>query len=217
MLVALASSTFMVVSTHFVYFQHYHRDDLVSVDPSRIAASVVAGTGFLAGGAILRTGLSVQGLTTGAGLWLVSSIGLAAGGGMYPESLGATVIGLVALSVVRRFEGKDDGAVRRRVAVTTVGGADALPGLVAAIRAAGCAVSDSEYESVREEGRLTVAFDVDAPSPRLARSAAPRRRESARRGARPDRPARLTFPVVMQAGRFHRNRLGADDGHRGGR
>jgi len=73
------------------------------------------------------------------------------------------VIGLVALSVVRRFEGKDDGAVRRRVAVTTAGGADALPGLVAAIRAAGCAVSDSEYESVREEGRLTVAFDVKAP------------------------------------------------------
>lgn len=164
MLVALASSTFMVVSTHFVYFQHYHRDDLVTVDTSRIAASVVAGTGFLAGGAILRTGLSVQGLTTGAGLWLVSSIGLAAGGGMYPESLGATVIGLVALSVVRRFEGKEDGAVRRRVAVTTAGGADALPGLVAAIRAAGCAVSDSEYESVREEGRLTVAFDVKAPS-----------------------------------------------------
>ena len=48
---------------------------------------------------------------------------------MYPESLGATVIGLVALSVVRRFEGKDDGSVRRRIAVTTVGGADAVPGL----------------------------------------------------------------------------------------
>src|SRR5262249_23648427 len=88
MLVGLASSTFMVVSTHFVYFQHYQKEDLVTVDASRIAASVVAGTGFLAGGAIFRTGLTVQGLTTGAGLWLVSSIGLAAGGGMYPESFG---------------------------------------------------------------------------------------------------------------------------------
>jgi putative Mg2+ transporter-C (MgtC) family protein len=46
--------------------------------------------------------VNVQGLTTGAGLWLVSSIGLAAGGGMYPESFGATAIGLIALSVVRR-------------------------------------------------------------------------------------------------------------------
>ncbi|HEY7139404.1 MAG TPA: MgtC/SapB family protein [Methylomirabilota bacterium] len=164
MLVALASSTFMVVSTHFVYFQHYRKDDLVTIDTSRIAASVVAGTGFLAGGAILRTGLSVQGLTTGAGLWLVSSIGLAAGGGMYPESFGATVIGLVALSVVRRFEGKDDGTVRRRVAVTTIGSANAVPSLVAALRSAGCAVSDSAYESVREEGRLTVTLDVHTPA-----------------------------------------------------
>jgi putative Mg2+ transporter-C (MgtC) family protein len=163
MLVALASSTFMVVSTHFVYFQHYHKDDLVTIDTSRIAASVVAGTGFLAGGAILRTGLTVQGLTTGAGLWLVSSIGLAAGGGMYPESFGATVIGLIALSVVRRFEGKGDGTVRRRIAVTTTGGGASIPGVVDAIRSTGCAVSDAEYESALDEGRLTVTLDVQVP------------------------------------------------------
>jgi putative Mg2+ transporter-C (MgtC) family protein len=153
-----------VVSTHFVYFQHYQKEDLVTVDPSRIAASVVAGTGFLAGGAILRTGITVQGLTTGSGLWLVSSIGLAAGGGMYPESFGATAIGLIALSVVRRFEGKDSGIVRRRVAVTTTGGTTSIPALVSTIRSAGCTVSDSEYESTLEEGRLTVTLDVETPA-----------------------------------------------------
>ena len=92
MLVALASATFMAVSTHFVYFQHYAKEDLVAVDTSRIAAAVVSGTGFLAGGAILRTGLTVQGLTTGAGLWLVSWIGLSSGAGMYTESVAATAI-----------------------------------------------------------------------------------------------------------------------------
>ena len=46
-IVALASATFMVVSTNFVYLQHYGHDDLVTVDPSRIAASVVTGVGFL--------------------------------------------------------------------------------------------------------------------------------------------------------------------------
>jgi putative Mg2+ transporter-C (MgtC) family protein len=55
---------------------HYTKDDLVAVDPSRIAASVVTGIGFLGGGAILRTGLNVQGLTTAAGLWLVAAIGM---------------------------------------------------------------------------------------------------------------------------------------------
>lgn len=163
MLVGLASSTFMVVSTHFVYFQHYLKEDLVTIDTSRIAASVVAGTGFLAGGAILRTGLTVQGLTTGAGVWLVSSIGLAAGGGMYPESVGATVIGLGALSVMRRFERKDDAALRRRLAVTTTAGPASLSAIRAAVRGQGCVVSDVEYESATEEGRLTVTFDLQVP------------------------------------------------------
>src|SRR4051794_22569976 len=73
-IVALASATFMVVSTRFIYFQRYAAGDLVSVDTSRIAASVVSGIGFLGAGAILRTGITIRGLTTAAGLWLVSAI-----------------------------------------------------------------------------------------------------------------------------------------------
>ena len=49
-LVALASATFMLVSTQFVYYQHYQKDDLVVVDTSRIAASVLTGVGFLGAG-----------------------------------------------------------------------------------------------------------------------------------------------------------------------
>jgi putative Mg2+ transporter-C (MgtC) family protein len=121
-LVALASATFMVVSTHMVYFQDYHHGELVEVDGSRIAASVVSGIGFLAGGAILRTGVSVQGLTTAAGLWLVAAIGLCAGGGMYLESVATTVAGLTVLTMLRRFEDKDD-RVRRRLQLTLTDGA----------------------------------------------------------------------------------------------
>ena len=116
-LVALASATFMVVSTHLAFYQHYHEGDFTEVDGSRIAASVVSGIGFLAGGAILRTGISIQGLTTAAGLWLVAAIGLCAGGGMYVESVAATVIGVTALTLLRRFEDKDD-RVRRRLLLT---------------------------------------------------------------------------------------------------
>ncbi len=92
MIVALASATFMVISTHFVYLQHYGKDDLITVDASRIAASIVTGIGFLAGGAIMRTGVSVQGLTTAAGLWLVAAIGMAAGAGMYSVSIFVTLL-----------------------------------------------------------------------------------------------------------------------------
>ncbi len=127
--VALASATFMVVSTHLVYFQHYKAGDLVEVDGSRIAASVVSGIGFLAGGAILRNGITVQGLTTAAGLWLVAAIGLCAGAGMYVESLAATLVGIVSLTMLRRFEDKDD-RIRRRLSLTLEDGSVAVEALV---------------------------------------------------------------------------------------
>src|ERR1700684_1076086 len=72
LIVAMASATFMVISSQFVYYPHYGKDGVVNVDTSRIAASVVPGIGFLAGGAILRSGLTIHGLTTAAGLWLVT-------------------------------------------------------------------------------------------------------------------------------------------------
>ena len=127
LLVGLASTTFMLVSTQFVYFQHYTKDDLISVDPSRIAASVVTGVGFLGGGAILRTGLNVQGLTTAAGLWLVAAIGLSAGAGMYAICVASTVLGVVALTVLRRFEHKEDIGLGRKVTLVLDETAPPLP------------------------------------------------------------------------------------------
>src|ERR1700722_803790 len=105
LLVAVASATFMLVSTQFVYFQSYGKDDLIVVDTSRIAASVVSGIGFLGAGAILRTGISIQGLTTAASLWLVAAVGLAAGGGMYILAVTVTVASLFGLTILRRIEG----------------------------------------------------------------------------------------------------------------
>jgi putative Mg2+ transporter-C (MgtC) family protein len=115
LIVSMASGTFMVISAHFAFCQHYTPGNLVAVDTSRIAASVVAGVGFLGGGSILRTGATVQGLTTAAGLWLVAAIGLCAGSGMYIESVYVTMLGLLALTL-RVLE--DKKVVRRRVVMT---------------------------------------------------------------------------------------------------
>jgi len=117
MIVALASATFMVVSTHFIEHQRYPAGQKVDVDVSRIAAAIVTGIGFLGGGAIMRTGVNVQGLTTAAGLWLVGAIGMAAGAGMFVIAGSVTLLGLVALSVLRRLEDKDDNHVLRRVQI----------------------------------------------------------------------------------------------------
>ena len=76
----------------------------VNVDPSRIASQVVSGIGFLGAGAILRMGVSVKGLTTAASLWTTAGIGLAVGAGMYVLSLFSTLVLLIVLSLMSKFE-----------------------------------------------------------------------------------------------------------------
>jgi putative Mg2+ transporter-C (MgtC) family protein len=161
MLVGLAASTFMVVSINFVYFQHYVRDDLVTVDTSRIGASIVTGIGFLAGGAILRNGLSVQGVTTAAGLWLVTAIGMSAGAGMFVTSAAVTAMGVTALTVLRRFEDKDDHMITRRVRLV-LANADVLEQVITALKEQGVSVSDFDYDRRLddEKKRTEVTFDM---------------------------------------------------------
>jgi len=160
LLVGLASTTFMLVSTHFVYFQHYAKDDLVTIDTSRIAASVVTGVGFLGGGAILRSGLNVQGLTTAAGLWLVAAIGLSAGAGMYAISVASTLMGVIALTVLRRVERKEDDILRRRVTLLLDETALPLAEILAQLSQRGIAVVPAEYDKHVDEHRVQVAFQA---------------------------------------------------------
>ncbi len=70
-------------------------------DPSRLAAQIVTGIGFLGGGAILRHGTSVRGLTTAASIWATCAVGVAVGIGRYALSLGATVLILATLAALR--------------------------------------------------------------------------------------------------------------------
>ena len=72
----------------------------VGADPARIAAGIVAGVGFLGAGAILRSGEGIiAGLTTAATIWVVASIGLAAGAGMYIIAPAAAAIVLIILLI----------------------------------------------------------------------------------------------------------------------
>jgi putative Mg2+ transporter-C (MgtC) family protein len=160
LIVSLASSLFMVVSTQFVYYQRYAPGEMVSVDPSRIGSYVAAGIGFLGAGAILRTGITVQGLTTAAGLWLVAAIGLATGAGMFTESVFATAVGLVALWGLRRIEAKDEGDLRRKVSLVFDENGPAAGEVVRVLGAAGIRASPVEYERSRDERRVHVALHV---------------------------------------------------------
>lgn len=163
-LVGLASSTFMVVSTMFVYFQGYGPNDLVSVDASRIAASVVSGIGFLAGGAILRTGITVQGLTTAAGLWLVAAIGLAAGGGMYVVSVVATLAGVLTLTLLRRLEDKVNDPVNSKLSLGLADDAAVLTSATDALEKLNVKLSQVSYERDLASGKRVFEAMLSLPS-----------------------------------------------------
>jgi putative Mg2+ transporter-C (MgtC) family protein len=75
-----------------------------SGDPTRIAAQIVTGIGFLGAGAIMRTNSGVQGLTTAATVWVNGAVGVAAGGGAYHLAFIATGITVVTLVILRRVE-----------------------------------------------------------------------------------------------------------------
>ncbi|MCG6568527.1 MgtC/SapB family protein [Tessaracoccus sp. Y36] len=96
-LVGLGSSVFTLISVEgFVYMAEYQ----VTRDPSRIAAQIVSGVGFLGAGVIFVNRDVVRGLTTAASIWLAAAIGMACGAGLLPLAAFATLLHFVAVLVV---------------------------------------------------------------------------------------------------------------------
>jgi putative Mg2+ transporter-C (MgtC) family protein len=115
LLVALGSALFTIVGAYGFHAFLESGESVVRADPTRIAAQIVTGIGFLGAGAIIRQGLSVRGLTTAATLWVVAAVGLAAGAGYYSAAVITTALVLIALyplrivayRILRRFRPED--------------------------------------------------------------------------------------------------------------
>jgi putative Mg2+ transporter-C (MgtC) family protein len=104
-------------------------NDLMRGDPGRIASHIVEGIGFIGGGTILVAGGNVLGLTTAATLWVVAAIGMGVGLHLYWQSLGATVLVVITLVFLGRFERSvlpDKGEHVLRVVVAGDAGRDGL-------------------------------------------------------------------------------------------
>lgn len=102
LLVSLGSALFTLVSAYA--WTGFKFSNGVNYDPTRIAAQVVTGIGFLGAGAIMRQGVSVHGLTTAATLWMSAAIGMTAATGYYSVAVLATAVTLIVLWPLRLFE-----------------------------------------------------------------------------------------------------------------
>lgn len=96
-LVCLGSALIMIVSQYG--FSGVINGDTIKLDPSRVAAQVVSGIGFIGAGTIIFQKQIVRGLTTAAGLWATAGIGLAIGSGMYGIGVVATILTLIGLEL----------------------------------------------------------------------------------------------------------------------
>ena len=100
-LIAVAACLYTLLT-----FEIFHLSDVVESgrsDPIRAIEAVTAGIAFLGAGAIFRSGLTVQGLTTGAGMWVAGAVGVAAALGYFGIGLAVAILAVVVLALMRRI------------------------------------------------------------------------------------------------------------------
>jgi putative Mg2+ transporter-C (MgtC) family protein len=110
-LVCLAAAAFGILGIEIVHSPIFSRDigeEAVRLDPLRLIEAVTAGVAFLAAGVVIVTRGKVQGLTTGAGMWLAGAVGLACGLGFWQIALFVTLLALVVLGLMHRLEARLD-------------------------------------------------------------------------------------------------------------
>jgi putative Mg2+ transporter-C (MgtC) family protein len=151
MLVAVGSALFTIVGAYgFTDFPNRN------IDPTRVAAQIVTGIGFLGAGLIFRQGFTIRGLTTAASLWLVAAVGMAAGAGFWKGAVVASVVALISLRPLEQakiFALPQRGATHLLVVLTEDGTAG---GVLDAIERAG------DLLALRRDGRrLEVEIRLD--------------------------------------------------------
>ena len=129
----------------------------IGTDPSRLAAQIVTGIGFLGGGAIVRHGLTVKGLTTAASIWATASVGVAIGAGSYVLGIGGTVLVVGTLFGLRRVSNllQRWGVSREEYVLSTRPGFD-VQRVVDAVRGERADLRGLEQQSGEDEDRVVL-------------------------------------------------------------
>ena len=162
LLVSLGSAAFTVISIYG--FTNTGIANEAPTDPSRVAAQIVTGIGFLGAGAIIKYGTSVRGLTTAASLWVTAAVGMAVGAGWWLVAIVTTAIVVFSLwplnRVMRRIRSIGDHQVRVRIATASL---DSLGDLRRAVD--GRRIEVSEINSQRQaHGRQEIELLLNVPT-----------------------------------------------------
>ncbi len=158
LIVSLASVLIMIVSDDF-YRMSTLNPEIIRIDPARIAAGAITGVGFLGAGVIIKSGLSIQGLTTAACLWIVSVIGLAVGSGLYVPALTAFSITFFSLWILRRVEVMVPRLTYKILTLTTDPIAKEAD-VIRVLKEAGADIANIDYEMDRTKNEVTYHLSI---------------------------------------------------------
>ena len=127
-----------------------------SIDPTRVAAQIVSGIGFIGAGAILRDGGSVRGITTAAALWATAGLGMACGTGEFPIAISAVTVVLLTLVGLRIARDRGPLAVLRgqAVVITYRRGYGTLAPIMRAIEEVGASLQHLTIEDCEHQRQL---------------------------------------------------------------
>lgn len=167
LLVCVASVLIMIVSEYY-HFLSLNDPSYVRIDPARLAAGAITGVGFLGAGVIVKTGVTVQGLTTAACLWIVSAIGLSIGSGLYVAGVLGFVITYFSLWTLRMVEKKMARLDYKFVKVVMKGKGDE-EAVAAVITRNGAHISRMNYERDLERGESVFDSAVSLSDDTIAR------------------------------------------------
>ena len=153
---------------------YYHslgvsEQDYLRADPGRIAAGAITGVGFIGAGVVLRTGFSIQGLTTAATIWMVSAIGLAVGEGLYLAGIVTTGITMFALVVLRRIESRMPKLYSRVLTIVT-GDNIEEDDIIAVLTKHDVHISNVDYEQCSISETTTYNYAVSFYNKKLIKS-----------------------------------------------
>ncbi len=158
LLVCLAAVIIMIISNE--YYQYSRLDpDIIRIDPARIAAGAIIGVGFLGAGVIIKSGLTIQGLTTAASIWIVSAIGLAVGSSLYSVAIIGSVITFFALWILRKAETKIS-RLRYKLLLISTENPDFQPAINETLRDTGIYIENIDYEMNRINNEFTYHVSI---------------------------------------------------------
>lgn len=161
-IIACAAAVFMILSK-YAFVDPADVLGTRGADGARIAAQVVSGISFLGAGVIFKNGNSIRGLTTAAGIWATSAIGMAIGAGMYWVGLITTVIMMVAQVVLHRFPVAGDAAVTQDLAVSMADTPELHQALTRLLNDHGGCVTDSALS--RDDVHIAMELTVRLAEP----------------------------------------------------